>query len=115
MRLAVKMALGLVALLGAMYLFAVPTRTYLDQKHAIALSEHALSVLRNENAKLAAERTALQKDSTIERIARQQYGLVMPGQQAFMVLPSPARPTEVVPAKAEHHPWYSSLEFWDHL
>ena len=115
MRLTLKVALAILVLAGAMYLFAYPTRTYLDQRRAIALQEKTISLLKAENAKLSAQRTALQSDATIEEIARQEYGLVFPGQQAFMVLPSPAKP--VTPAAPPHKssPWYSSLEFWHRL
>jgi hypothetical protein len=71
--------------------------------------------LKGENAKLAAQRAALQSDATIEEIARQQYGLVMPGQQAFMVLPSPAKVVKATVRARKPAPWYSSLEFWHRL
>jgi cell division protein FtsB len=115
MRLAVKVGLAVLFLSGAMYLFVFPARTYLDQKQQMAAQEQTITVLRGENAKLASESSALRNDSTIEQIARAEYGLVMPGQQAFMVLPSPARraapPVRAVP-KAH---WYSALEFWHSL
>jgi len=115
MRLSVKIGLGLLVLLGALYLFVLPARTYLAQKHDIALQEQTIAALRSENSKLAAQRAALQDDTTIEQIARQQYGLVKPGQQAFMVLPSSVR--AVAPARPAHRPapWYAPLEFWHHL
>lgn len=115
MRLTVKVALGLLLLVGAMYLFAYPARTYLQQRQAMALQERTISVLKDENAKLTSEKAALQSDGTIEQIARQEYGLVMPGQQAFMVLPSPAPAAHRAPALAKHSPWYASLEFWHQL
>ncbi|HTV10549.1 MAG TPA: septum formation initiator family protein [Acidimicrobiales bacterium] len=110
-----KVGLGLAALVGVMYLFAFPTRTYLEQRRDIVGVEQTISVLKAENAKLAAEGWALQDNSTIEQIARQEYGLVMPGQQAFMVLPSPAAAPAQVQKTAEHRPWYAPLEFWDRL
>ena len=108
----VKVALGFLVLAGAMYLFAYPTRTYLEQRRDIALQEHTISLLTAENAKLAAQRGALQTNATIERIARLVYGLVMPGQQAFMVLPSPPKVVKPAAPARKHAPWYSSLEFW---
>jgi cell division protein FtsB len=115
MRLTVKVSLGVLVLLGAMYLFAYPTRTYLEQRRDIALQEQTISLLKGENAKLAAERAALHSDATIEAIAREEYGLVMPGQQAFMVLPSQAKTVKAVVRAHKHAPWYSSLEFWHQL
>ena len=102
MRLTVKFGLAVLVLCGAVYLFAFPAPTYLAQKQA-------------ENTKLAAESAALQSDATIEKIARSEYGLVSPGQQAFMVLPSSVKPQPVAAPARSRAPWYASLEFWHHL
>ena len=117
MRSALKVAVAVLLLLGAAYLFVFPARTYLAQRQQISFEEHTVSVLQAANAKLASEKAALQDNSTIERLARQDYGLVKPGQQAYMVLPAPpvrgAR--HVAKSPVPHKPWYSQLEFWDHL
>jgi len=118
MRLAVKITkitMAVLVLVGAMYLFAYPARTYLAQKQAIAVQERTIAVLKAEDSKLAGESSALQNGATIARIARQKYGLVKPGQQAFMVVPSPDQPAPVVPKHANRSSWYTSLEFWHHL
>jgi cell division protein FtsB len=115
MRLAVKMALVLLVLGGAMYLFVFPARTYLDQKQGILAEQRTVAVLRAEDSKLTSESSALQDNATIEQIARQEYGLVKPGQQAFMVLPAPNHPQPPAPPPPKHAAWYSSLEFWHNL
>ena len=92
MRLGVKIALVLLVLGGAMYLFVFPARTYLAQKQGIAAEARTVAVLKAEDAKLTSENSALQDNATIEQIARQEYGLVKQGQQAFMVLPGLAVP-----------------------
>jgi cell division protein FtsB len=115
MRLTVKIALVLLVLGGAMYLFVFPARTYLAQKQAIAAEEQTVAVLRAEDSKLTSQSSALQDSATIEQIARQQYGLVKPGQQAFMVLPAPSRPQPLAPPPPKPSAWYSSLEFWHYL
>jgi cell division protein FtsB len=115
MRLAVKIALVLLVLGGAMYLFVFPARTYLAQKQSIAAEERTVAVLRAEDAKLSGESAALQDNATIEQIARQEYGLVEPGQQAFMVLPPASRPQPPPPPPPKRAAWYSSLEFWHYL
>ncbi|HTW05895.1 MAG TPA: septum formation initiator family protein [Acidimicrobiales bacterium] len=115
MRLMFRVAILLLFMAGSAYLFAYPTRTYLDQRRQIAAQEETISLLDAENSKLAAERAALQSNATIEKLARQEYGLVMPGQQAFMVLPAPAAPVRPAPQVHRSRPWYASLEFWHHL
>jgi cell division protein FtsB len=115
MRLTVKVTLGVLVLVGAMYLFVYPTRTYLEQRRDIALQEQTIAVLKSENAKLAEQRAALQSDASIAEIARQEYGLVFPGQQAFMVLPSADPPVRPMTRAPRSRPWYASLEFWHRL
>jgi len=128
LRLALKMALCLVALSGAMYLFVYPLRTYLAQRRQVAQVEHSISVLGAENAKLNTEYLRLQKTSYVDELARADYGYVEPGQQAYEVLPpanrpAPAQATPRGPTsvranahKAGSSPsWYAPLEFWDHL
>ena len=115
MRLTVRFGLAALVLCGAVYLFAFPAQTYLAQKQDIVGQERTIAVLQAENAKLAAESAALRSDATIAQIARAEYGLVMPGQQAFMVLPSPVRPSPVAASVRPKAPWYAPLEFWHHL
>lgn len=115
MRSAIKAGLAVMVLLGAAYIFVVPARTYLAQKSAIASELHSIAVLKAENSKLNSERASLNNNATIAEIARQDYNLVKPGQQAFIVLPSSAPPA--APATVAHsvHHWYSGLELWHDL
>jgi hypothetical protein len=67
-----------------------------------------------ENAKLDQRRQQLQTDAEIERLAREQYGLVKPGEEAFAILPpKPALTPTPAPAKnkkkASGRPWW---EIW---
>ena len=89
MRLAVKIALAVLVLCGAMYLFVFPARTYLAQKQDIVGQERTIAVLKAENTKLAAKAPPYRAMPPSNR-SPAEYGLVKPGQQAFMVLPSPA-------------------------
>ncbi len=67
-----------------------PTRTYLAQRAETQRTEHQLQVLQEQNDALSARVTALDTDAEIERIAREQFDLVRPGEQAFAILPAPA-------------------------
>jgi cell division protein FtsL len=115
MRAAVKAGLAVLVLLSAAYFFVLPARTYLAQKTAIALERKTIEVLKTENAKLGAERSALNNNATVAQIAKQDYGLVAPGQQAFMVLPSSTPVASAAAPAAPAHHWYTRLEFWDDL
>ena len=77
-------------LIAALFVFVFPTRTYLAQRAETQRTQHQLDVLREQNDALSARVTALNTDAEIERIAREQFDLVRPGEQAFAILPAPA-------------------------
>jgi len=101
-RLSLRTALFLVALVGLLFAFVYPTRTFLDQRAETNDARTQLSTLQSENARLARESKRLSTDSEIERLARQKYGLVKPGERAFVILPAPT--TTALPAPATAAP-----------
>ena len=102
-----------------------PTRTYLHQRDAIANEQAKLTVLTAENSKLEAKVARLATNEEIERIAREQYNLVRPGEEAYAILPGPADPeadaVEPAPPPVElgdpepswWHRAVDALTFWD--
>ena len=100
MRRAVWPFLLSVAVVGVLFLFVFPARTYLAQRNDLTAASTRLRVLSDNNKKLAAEAARLHDDSEIERLAREQYGLVKPGEEAYAILPSPTPPTTVPPPRA---------------
>ncbi|HEY5164855.1 MAG TPA: septum formation initiator family protein, partial [Acidimicrobiia bacterium] len=70
--------LGL-AVVGLLFVFVYPTRTYLQQRNQISAAQHHLAQLNRETARLDGQSRQLQADAAVERIAREQYGLVKPG------------------------------------
>jgi cell division protein FtsB len=102
-----------VLLVAGLFLFVLPGRTYLTQRRSLDAATVRERVLYSENAKLAQRVQQLQTDAEIERLAREEYGLVKPGEEAYAILPprqppappSPARP----PPKRHHHRWW---EVW---
>ena len=78
----------------AVFLVAVvfPTRTYLSQRDEIASAEEKLAILTAENSKLDARVEQLHTDAEVERLAREQYNLVRPGEEAYAILPGPTDP-----------------------
>lgn len=78
-----------VALVGALFAFVFPTRTYLAQRSAAETAEERLRVLTEQNEALEARAEELQTPEEIEAIARRDYGLVRPGEEAYAILPPP--------------------------
>jgi cell division protein FtsL len=94
-RPSMRLALFLVVLVGLLFAFVYPTRTFLDQRDETNKARSQLEVLQSENARLSRESKRLSTDSEIERLAREKYGLVKPGEKPFVILPSPTTPTVV--------------------
>ena len=88
-----RFAIGGVAVLvvGALVaaLFVLPVRAWLGQRRALAEAEEQLDVIWEENKRLEGVYDELQTDEVIEQQAREQFGLIKPGEQALSVLPAP--------------------------
>lgn len=81
--------LGSMVAIGVLLVGVFPTRAILDQRAAIADAERRLAVVSARNDELEARVEALGTDAEIERLARQQYNLVFPGEEAYGMLPAP--------------------------
>jgi len=81
-----------VVLVGVAFVGVFPSRTYLAQRRDLDAAERRLEVLTRENERLAERADRLMTDAEIERLARQQYNLVRPGEEAFAILPSAPPP-----------------------
>jgi len=97
-------ALVVVVLVGVLFVAVFPTRTWLAQRTESKQATHELEILDGANARLAGRVKALQSDAEIERLAREQYNLVKPGEEAYALLPGQtpqATPTTAPPAADE--------------
>ncbi|WP_420639887.1 FtsB family cell division protein [Candidatus Poriferisocius sp.] len=72
-----------------------PTRTFLDQRAAIAESRAELDALLDENDALRSRIHELSQPAEIERLARSEYNLVYPGEEAYAVLPAAPEAVEI--------------------
>jgi cell division protein FtsB len=93
MRLAVRVLLVVVVAGGILFLFFFPGRTWMEQSRAISTAHRRETVLAQENAALSKRVAQLRSTAYIEEVARQQYGLVMPGEKAYGILPPEATTT----------------------
>jgi hypothetical protein len=64
-----------------------PAGALYHQRASLTASQIQLAQLHSQDAALTQERKELSSNSEISRIARQQYQLVNPGQEAFEILP----------------------------
>jgi len=87
--------LGSILFVGFLLLGVFPTRTYLTQKTATSDARAELSDLEARNRLLDRRIARLKTPAEIERIAREQYGLVRPGEVAYAILPPPPPPVRL--------------------
>ncbi len=80
---------GFVAALLAGFALLFPTGALLRQSAALKAASHQLNAIRAENLSLAAQVKALNTNSYIAYLAHKDYGLVAPGQEAYVILPTP--------------------------
>ena len=91
MRRAVRLLLVAVAVGGIVFLFVLPGRIWLAQGRAAAVAHRQDTALTQENAALAQRVAQLRNPAYVEQLARQEYGLVMPGRAG---LRHPAAPDD---------------------
>ena len=81
--------LGSLALVSVLLVGVFPTRTYLSQRTAIDQRQAQLDLLTEEVTELEGRMDDLSTDEAIERLAREEYSLVYPGEEAYAILTPP--------------------------
>ena len=105
------------ATLALLVLVVFPTRSYLHERADMNSAAHQLQSLNAQNRQLTDQIGRLNSDTEIERLARKDYGLVKPGEEAYAILPGalaksaaaskppaakpgPAKPSTAPPARS---------------
>jgi cell division protein FtsB len=101
---------------GAVLLFALfalaatavfPLRQYVSQQDRIGRLEAKQQALAAENARLEAERKRLQDPAYVQQLAKRDYHVVAPGEEAWVVTGAPpADPAAAAAAADPDPPWY---------
>jgi cell division protein FtsB len=109
---------GMLALLSlGVVMLSGPVQTYVDGRDRVELLERQLAALAEGNDRLTARRDQLQDPEEIELMAREQQGMIMPGEVPYAVVPPEVERPQLTPqldvAPAEDRPWYRRL--WDGL
>lgn len=98
-----RFRLGLLAALaGALTLTAIaPARQAISQQKLIHTEKQKLQELTTKNAELAARLERLKDVEYMELLAREQLGLVKPGEVSFVVVPAPSTTTATAQEPSE--------------
>ena len=87
-------ALVVLVLVGILFVAVLPSRTLLQQRRDTRAATAELRDLRERNEALEERARRLRDPREIEQLAREQYGLVRPGEEPYVVLPAPPPPAE---------------------
>lgn len=85
----VVVALAFAVLAG---LAVLPARTWLSQRENMNEARAELEEVQAEVAVLEAELELLQTDEEVERLAREHFDLVYPGEESYRIVPPEAEP-----------------------
>ena len=90
----------------------IPFRQTFAQERAVDLARSQRDALIDENLRLEHQIAALQTPGEVERLAREQFGLVMPGETAYVAVPDPegvSLPTVPVVELEDLPSWWENL------
>lgn len=91
---------------------AAPARQAYEQKQAVARERARLEALKTENRSLEQRLARLNDPEYQEKLAREQLGLVRPGETSYVVVPGPT-PTQTVTAdEPANQAWHEKLASW---
>jgi cell division protein FtsB len=88
-----RLAVASLVLIGALFLFVFPTSAVLHQRGQLNAADQRLSVLKEQSQRLSEQTRRLRSDHEIERLARDRFNMVRPGEQAWAVVPAPTPTT----------------------
>lgn len=101
----------LVGLLIAAFLIFFPTKQLIEQKVRMHKLTTQLDALQDQNRQLKDQVKALNDPNQLELLARDRLGLVKPGEQSYLFVPTPP-PARPQPSEAAaRRAWY--LRWWD--
>jgi cell division protein FtsB len=85
--------------LGLVASGVLPVQQYLEREYQVTDAQERLATLEDANATINSDVDALQSDQEIERVAREQYGFVRPGEVGYVVI-VPDNPDAITQAAA---------------
>ena len=94
----VRATVASLVLVGVLFAFVFPTRSWLHQRGVESKARSQLHLLEEQTAKLEREEKRLRSDTAVKEVARSRYGLVNPGEQSWAVVPPLASTTTTAPA-----------------
>jgi cell division protein FtsB len=91
--LALRVSVATLVVIGLLFVVVFPVQAWMRQRSDLSASQHRLTVIRAERQRLERAAHRLNDPSEIERLARELYGMVRPGEQAWATVPGPPTTT----------------------
>jgi len=115
-RVAILAVIGLVVVGAVLVTNVLPIRSLMAQQRRVDLAQEQLGALQEANDRLQASADFLSSDAGVEMVARRDFGLVRPGETAYVVIdPNDEGFTPDVPKTAaepeQPRPWWRYV--WD--
>ncbi len=88
-RAVARLILMMLVFVAFLFVFVFPIRTLLAQREERGKIQERVEVLEEQSATLEKEAERLKNDSEVERLARERYNMVRPGETPYAVVPAP--------------------------
>lgn len=91
--IALRASVTALVVVGLLFVVVFPVSAWLDQRSALDQSERRLQTLQRERKRLDREAARMTTPSEVEKVARDRFGMVRPGEQAYAAVPGPSATT----------------------
>ncbi len=119
-RAALLAVIGVIVVAAVLLTNVLPIRSLMAEQRRVDQARDQLATIQQENAKLQADADFLSSDAGVEMVARRDFGLVKPGDTAYVVVDpndegfTPDVPTTTTPqVEQQSMPWWQHI--WDFL
>jgi cell division protein FtsB len=102
--IAMRATVATIVVIGLLFVVVFPVQAWMRQRADLRTSQHRLTVIRQERQRLEREAKRLQDPQEVERIAREMYGMVRPGEQAYAAVPGTTTTTTTAAPAASSTP-----------
>ena len=91
--IALRVTVAALVVVGLLFVVVFPLSAWLDQRSTLDQSERQLQTLQRERKRLDREAARIITPSEIEKVARDRFGMVRRGEQAYAAVPGPSTTT----------------------
>ena len=86
--IALRSSVATLVVVGLLFVVVFPVSAWLDQRSMLDQSERRLQTLQRERMRLDRQAALITTPAEVEKIARERFGMVRPGEQAYAAVPA---------------------------